>query len=83
MAEQYTRQETPAEQAADPGPRTWRPDGPGSFQAPAGVTAVTDKRNRQWTRDTTRWTHDGSRWLRWRVLVAEHGPVTESRRARL
>lgn len=58
--------------------RTWRPDGPGSFQAPAGVRAVTDRRGRRWTRDGPRWTRDGSRWIRWRHLVAEHGPVTEA-----
>ncbi|MFG3662589.1 hypothetical protein [Streptomyces sp. NPDC047706] len=78
MAEQPTSQETPAERAAD-GPRTWRPDGPGSFQAPDGVPAVTDRHNRLWTKRTTRWTSDGSRWLRWRNLVADHGPVTEAR----
>lgn len=82
MAEQTTRQQTPAEQTDDSGPRTWRPDGPGSFQAPNGVTAVTDSTGRLWTRSTTRWTRDGIRWIRWRVLVAEHGPVTEARRSR-
>jgi hypothetical protein len=58
--------------------RTWRPDGPGSFQAPKGVRAVRDNRGRLWTRHTTRWTCSGSRWIRWRVLVADHGPVTEA-----
>ncbi|MCC9686924.1 hypothetical protein [Streptomyces sp. MNU103] len=58
--------------------RTWRPDGPGSFLAPPGVHAVHDRTGRLWTRDTTRWTSDGSSWIRWRVLVAEHGPVTEA-----
>ncbi|WP_327594637.1 hypothetical protein [Streptomyces chartreusis] len=81
MAEQPTPLETPAEQAPDR-PRTWRPDGPGSFQAPAGVTAVTDRTGRLWTRNSTRWTCTGTRWIRWRVLVAEHGPVTEARRSR-
>lgn len=57
--------------------RTWRPDGPGSFQAPAGVRAVTDKVGRRWTRDGPRWTCTGTRFIRWRVLVAEHGPLTE------
>ncbi|MFC8332793.1 hypothetical protein [Streptomyces olivaceus] len=57
--------------------RTWRPDGPGSFQAPDGVHAVHDNRGRLWTRNTTRWTCTGSHWIRWRVLVADHGPVTE------
>jgi hypothetical protein len=59
-------------------PRTWRPDGPGSFQSPEGVHAVRDNRGRLWTRNTTRWTCTGSHWIRWRVLVAEHGPVTEA-----
>lgn len=58
--------------------RTWRPDGPGSFQAPDGVHAVRDKHGRLWTRNTTRWTCTGTHWIRWRVLVAEHGPVTEA-----
>ncbi|MFJ5779754.1 hypothetical protein [Streptomyces sp. NPDC093094] len=60
--------------------RTWRPDGPGSFLAPQGVTAVRDSTGRLWRRGTTRWTTNGSRWIRWRVLVAEHGPLTEERR---
>lgn len=81
MAEQPAPQTAPAERAADH-PRTWRPDGPGSFQALAGVTAVTDRHNRTWTRGGTRWTCNGTRWIRWRVLVADHGPVTETRRAR-
>lgn len=58
--------------------RTWRPDGPGSFQAPAGIHAVHDRTGRLWTRGPTRWTCTGSRWIRWRVLVAEHGPLTEA-----
>ncbi|MBP5906844.1 hypothetical protein F3K40_15405 [Streptomyces sp. LBUM 1478] len=58
--------------------RTWRPDGPGSFQAPEGIHAVRDNRGRLWTRNTTRWTCTGSHWIRWRVLVADHGPVTEA-----
>lgn len=57
--------------------RSWRPDGPGSFQAPANVRAVTDRTGRRWTRHTTRWSSGGT-WIRWRVLVAEHGPVTEA-----
>jgi hypothetical protein len=82
VAEQPAPQTTPAEQAADHRPRTWRPDGPGSFQAPAGLTAVTDRHHRLWTRGTTRWTCNGARWIRWCVLVAEHGPVTEARGGR-
>jgi hypothetical protein len=58
--------------------RSWRPDGPGSFQAPASVRAVTDRTGRRWTRDGPRWTCNGSHWIRWRGLVAEHGPVTET-----
>ncbi|MDH6489597.1 hypothetical protein [Streptomyces sp. SAI-127] len=77
MAEQDPAPQTPTERPAEPGPRTWRPDGPGSFQAPAGVTAVRDRASRLWTRDGTRWTCTGTRWIRWRVLVAEHGPLTE------
>lgn len=60
-----------------PAPRTWRPDGPGSFQAPEGVRAVRDQDGRLWTRGPTRWSCTGSHWIRWRVLVAVHGPVTE------
>jgi hypothetical protein len=56
---------------------TWRPDGPGSFLAPDGVTAVRDRAGRLWTRGDTRWTADGSDWIRWRRLVADHGPVHE------
>lgn len=59
--------------------RTWCPDGPGSFLAPADVRAVRDRDGRVWTRGHTRWTCTGSHWIRWRVLVAEHGPVTEVR----
>ncbi len=58
--------------------RSWRPDGPGSFRAPVGVHAVRDRSGRLWTRGSTRWTHTGTHWIRWRVLVAEHGPVTET-----
>ena len=58
--------------------RTWRPDGPGSFQAPAGVRAVTDRAGRRWAKDRARWTCTGSRFIRWRVLVAEHGPITDA-----
>lgn len=57
--------------------RTWRPDGPGSFQAPAGVAAVTDRSGRPWTKHGARWTCTGSHYIRWRVLVADHGPLTE------
>lgn len=57
--------------------RSWRPDGPGSFLAPNDVTAVRDRTGRLWTRDRTRWTCTGSHWVRWRVLVADHGPVTD------
>lgn len=57
--------------------RTWRPDGPGSFQAPDGVRAVQDRTGRRWTRSGPRWTSTGSHFIRWRVLVAEHGPLTE------
>ncbi|UOB09126.1 hypothetical protein MQE23_08675 [Streptomyces sp. HP-A2021] len=51
--------------------RTWRADGPGSFQAPPDVRAVQD-------RTGPRWTANGSHFIRWRVLVAEHGPVSEA-----
>lgn len=57
--------------------RTWRPDGPGSFQAPPDVTAVTDRSGRPWTKHGARWTCTGSHYIRWRVLVADHGPLTE------
>lgn len=57
--------------------RTWRPDGPGSFQAPAGARTVRDRAGRRWTRDGTRWTCTGTHWIRWRVLVTDHGPPTE------
>jgi hypothetical protein len=57
--------------------RTWHPDGPGSFQAPPGVRAVTDRTGRAWTKRGPRWTANGTKFIRWRVLVAEHGPVTE------
>lgn len=58
--------------------RVWRPDGPGSFLAPDGVRAVRDRTGRVWTRSPTRWTANGSCYIRWRVLVAEYGPVTEA-----
>lgn len=57
--------------------RTWRPGGPGSFQAPPDVTAVTDRSGRPWTKHGARWTCTGSHYIRWRVLVADHGPLTE------
>lgn len=57
--------------------RSWRPDGPGSFQSPAGVTAVTDRTGRRWTKRGARWTANGTKFIRWRVLVADHGPLTE------
>lgn len=57
--------------------RTWRPDGPGSFQAPTGVHRVHDRHGRLWTRSGTRWTC-GTHGIRWRVLVDAHGPVTEA-----
>ena len=41
-------------------PRTWRPDGPGSFLAPADVQCVRDRHGRLWNRGTTRWTTNGS-----------------------
>ncbi|WP_033307380.1 hypothetical protein RFN58_07085 [Streptomyces iakyrus] len=58
--------------------RCWRPDGPGSFQAPEDVRAVTDRTGRRWTRSGPRWTCTGSHFIRWRVLVADHGPLTET-----
>ncbi|MEU3529390.1 hypothetical protein AB0E62_37055 [Streptomyces sp. NPDC038707] len=58
--------------------RSWRPNGPGSFQAPPDVRAVTDRAGRRWTKRGARWTATGSHFIRWRVLVAEHGPVTET-----
>lgn len=59
--------------------RTWRPGGPGSFQAPADVQRVRDRTGQLWTRSThrTRWSRGGAPYIRWRVLVADHGPVTE------
>lgn len=57
--------------------RTWRPDGPGSFLAPNGVQRVRDRHGQLWTRGTTRWTSTGIHWIRWRALVANHGPITE------
>jgi len=58
--------------------RSWRPSGPGSFQAPPDVTSVRDCTGRLWTRTPlrTRWTSGGPN-IRWRTLVAEHGPITE------
>ncbi|MGW4250468.1 hypothetical protein [Streptomyces californicus] len=44
--------------------QTWRPDGPGSFLSPDGVTAVQDRTGRIWTRRTTRWTCTGAHWIR-------------------
>ncbi|MFI0915237.1 hypothetical protein [Streptomyces abikoensis] len=58
--------------------RTWRPDGPGSFQAPPDVHAVHDRNGRLWKRSGPRWTTIGSHYIRWRVLVADHGPLTEA-----
>jgi hypothetical protein len=58
--------------------RSWRPDGPGSFQAPAGVRAVTDRTGRRWSKSGARWTATGSHYIRWKDLVAEHGPITEA-----
>jgi len=73
-----------------PAPRVWRPDGPGSFQRPAGVWAVRDAQGRRWSRAVSdargaayrygspRWSLDGSPGgIRWCVLVADHGPVAE------
>ncbi|SEC02656.1 hypothetical protein SAMN04490357_0995 [Streptomyces misionensis] len=60
--------------------RTWRANGPGSFQAPIDVRAVTDRTGRCWTRSGTRWTCTGSHYIRWRVLIADHGPLTEETR---
>lgn len=59
--------------------RAWRPDGPGSFQAPADVQTVRDRTGRLWTRSPyrTRWSCTGTHWIRWRTLIAEHGPVAE------
>ena len=58
--------------------RVWRAGGPGSFQAPAGVRVVTDRTGRHWTRNGTRWTCNGTHFVRWRALIAEHGPLTET-----
>ncbi|WP_146057588.1 hypothetical protein [Streptomyces sp. SM12] len=57
---------------------SWRPDGPGSFQAPRGVRAVTDRTSRTWRRAGARWTADGMHHIRWRALVADHGPITDT-----
>lgn len=62
---------------SDQAARVWRPDGPGSFQAPAGVQTVRDRTGRAWTRNGTRWTCTGTHWIRWRLLVTDHGPLTE------
>lgn len=58
-------------------PRTWYPDGPGSFRHPEGVEAVTDRYGVRWWRGRTRWSCDGRTWTRWRVLMMERGPLTE------
>lgn len=58
--------------------RTWRPDGPGSYQAPPGVHAITDHTGRPWAKHGPRWTSTGTHFIRWRTLVADHGPVTET-----
>jgi hypothetical protein len=58
--------------------RTWRPDGPGSFRAPPDVRAVHDRAGHLWTRKGARWTRSGTHHIRWRVLVADQGPVTEA-----
>lgn len=58
--------------------RSWRPDGPGSFRAPSGVNKVTDRTGCRWSKSGPRWTANGSHFIRWRVLVAEHGPVAEA-----
>lgn len=60
--------------------RVWRLDGPGWFRSPDGVTAVRDRTGRLWTRGPTRWTTNGSYWVRWKALVADHGPLTEATR---
>lgn len=57
--------------------RTWRSDGPGSFQAPAGVTHVRDRTGRLWIKSGPRWFCGTVPYIRWCVLIAEHGPVTE------
>jgi hypothetical protein len=57
--------------------RTWRPGAPGSFQAPPDVQRVRDRTGRLWTRSGTRWTATGSNYIRWRNLIAEHGPLAE------
>jgi hypothetical protein len=59
--------------------RTWRPDGPGSFQAPPDVQRVRDRTGRLWSRNQprTRWTSGSGPHIRWRVLVDQHGPLAE------
>lgn len=60
------------------GPRTWKPNGPGSFRAPEGVTVVADRQGIVWRKDGTRWTYgkDQDR-IRWWKLVEVYGPLTE------
>ena len=58
--------------------RVWRPDGPGSFRSPTGVTTVRDRTGRTWTRYHARWTTDRKHFIRWRDLIAEHGPLSEA-----
>jgi hypothetical protein len=58
--------------------RTWKPDGPGSFRSPSGVTHVSDRHGRKWTRYRARWTANRKHFIRWRDLVAEHGPLAEA-----
>ncbi|MFC8271111.1 hypothetical protein ACFUJR_00920 [Streptomyces sp. NPDC057271] len=60
--------------------RRWHADSPGWFRSPEGVTAVRDRTGRIWTRHTTRWTTNGNHWIRWRTLVADHGPLSEETR---
>lgn len=62
-------------------PRTWRPDGPGSFQQPKNVNRVRDRHGRLWWRGPTRWTADGQHWIRWYRLCDQHGPLTEEEEA--
>lgn len=57
--------------------QSWRPGGPGSFLAPDGVRTVRDRAGWVWVRDATRWTADGRHYVRWRMLLDEHGPVTQ------
>ncbi|MGW2937645.1 hypothetical protein ACWDA7_38875 [Streptomyces sp. NPDC001156] len=41
------------------------------------MQAVRDRTGRVWRRSGARWTANGTEFIRWRVLVAEHGPVAE------